>query len=666
MIHKQGSLWVTACAAVLLAVLAAAPVTAQELSDDAYWVEMSNRYIQIQLGVRGSVKPDQSTQWDIPGRWMVGTAEGDPETTKDNRHALVYFPRYLPFTVPCHYFGYIKLKVADKVKMVGDSNSGYWSKTPYAYTTPPPGYGVGRAGGYIEGEWTVTDGGNAVAALRIKMSIVRDLCRFEFTVINRAAAAQSIGLQFTGDVFVDENDASGYSYIPGVGYQHSAAVSTKPYAQLLTGNNIPAYFDTYDSVENPIVVARNVLKLQDCTAPDYLILGEFSEMASATNWLPDDFNPDYLKPLDDLAWAATWVPKALSPGMSRKIITYYGVGAASSVWNYKAGTRMEQDHVCMAVQGPRSLKYDSTVAGTNDLDPAPFTISAYLYNMATDAGPYDLDDVTVTLYLPPGLELTKAPAQTAQQSIGRVPVNTEALPATWTVQATGEYCGELEYFVTARASSGWQQVVSRKIMVPATKRLVFRSGWQMMHVPFTFNNPSIEHAFGLPLGSFAAKYFDPTTGQYVPVTQLIPGRAFWMYVGNVQRGKTQSHKLVTDAAIIGEDFGKQAREQYVDLKPGWNLVGNPFVYPVYWGQVQVYNRVGNTTVNLDQAVKNGWLSKTVFSWIPESSVYESFKDNDRLLLPWRGYWVSARYPVTLVFRPAVPPASDVTTNPGGF
>jgi len=644
------------------------PAGAAEFSGDARWESLSNRYISIDLGVRGTVKLNQSApEWQIGGRWAVAAAEGDPETTADNNRPLVYFAD----VCPAHYFGCWKIKVGDTVYLVGDSNTGYWSKEPYAYTSPPPGYGVGRTGGFIDGEWTVTakdTSGNTAAAvsMRIKMSIVRDQCRFDLTLTNRSTVSQTIGLCMTGDVMVgDSNTGVGYAYIPGTGYVRTAAVSSRPYPQILTGSRIPASFEVYDSVENPVVVARNTLKLQDCVAPDYLAVGEYAELAGPTNWPPTDYKPDFLKEVDNLAWVVCWNPVSVAPSGFRKIVTYYGMGSASAVWNYRVGSRMEQDSVALAVQGPRSLKYNS-VTGTNDLDAQPFTISAYVYNLATDPGPYDLDDVTVTLYLPPGLELaaTTSP-QTAKQALGRVPVNTESLPATWQVQATGEYSGELEYFVTARAASGWQQVVSRKIMVPATKRNVFRSGYQMMHVPFTFNNPAVEHAFGLPRGSFGAKYYDPTSGQYLSVTQLRPGMAFWMYVGSVQRGRTLSFVLADDAAIVGQQLGKQLDEQDIELKPGWNLIGNPFVYPVYWGQVLVWNKLGNVTVSLDQAVTNGWISKTLFTWVPEIGAYASFRDNDYLLLPWRGYWVRARYPVTLVFRPQVPPGSDVTANPDG-
>lgn len=659
--HRNSYVTLLIAAILLLGPITVIPASAQiEFSDDAHWETLSNRYISISLGVRGTVKPDPNETYHIGGRWSVSTTEGDPETSKDNTRGLIWFAE----VCPAEYFAYWRVRIGDTVRVIGDFNSGHWSKLPLAYPVPPAGLGLGRAGGFIEGEWTVTEGDQALARVRIRMSIVRDQARFELNLVNAGSTTQNMGLLMLGDVLVDDTCSTAYAYLPGRGHIRSATAVAKPLGLILTGNDIPEYFDTYDNVENPVVVARNILKQQDCVAPDYLVLGEWGEMIGANTWVPEDYRPDEKKPVDDLAWSLCWSPRSLRPGASRKIVTYFGVGAASAQWNYRVGMRMEPDSAVLAVQGPRSLKYDSVNNTVNDLDPGPFTVKAYLYNLATDAGPYDLDDVTVSLYLPNGLELT--PGQTARQTIGRVPVNSESLPAAWQVQATGDYCGELEYFVTARAASGWQQVVSRKVMVPATKKSIFRSGYQLMHVPFVFNNPAADHAFRLSAGAFGARRYDPVSGQYLPVTQLKPGQAFWMYVVGVQRGRTLPFELAADAAIVGEEYGKQAREQYIDLLPGWNLVGNPFVYPVYWGQVQVYNKVTNTTLSLDRAVTSGWLSNTVFSWVPESGTYEHFKENDRLLLPWRGYWVRAKSPCTLVFRPAVAPGSDVTANPGGY
>ena len=63
------------------------------------------------------------------------------------------------------------------------------------------------------------------------------------------------------------------------------------------------------------------------------------------------------------------------------------------VWNHRVGSQMQPDSVALAVQGPPALKYNA-VSGTNYLDGQPFDIKAYVYNLATDPGPYDLDGVT--------------------------------------------------------------------------------------------------------------------------------------------------------------------------------------------------------------------------------------------------------------------------------
>ena len=83
--------------------------------------------------------------------------------------------------------------------------------------------------------------------------------------------------------------------------------------------------------------------------------------------------------------------------------------------------------------------------------------------------------------LPTGLTTTDS----AAQQLGTVPVNSESEAATWQVVPDGNYCGELSYTVVATADNGWQQTVTRTVMVPATTNGYFTSGWQLMAVPFT-------------------------------------------------------------------------------------------------------------------------------------------------------------------------------------
>lgn len=93
------------------------------------------------------------------------------------------------------------------------------------------------------------------------------------------------------------------------------------------------------------------------------------------------------------------------------------------------------------------------------------------------------------------------------------------------------------------------------------------------------------------------------------------------------------------------------------------MIGNPFVYPVHWGQVLVHRL--NETVTLDAASTKNWMDKTLFSWNTAKWDYDITSDKGTLLNPWTGYWVYAKQPVTLVFRPPVLPGGDVTANPGG-
>ena len=86
---------------------------------------------------------------------------------------------------------------------------------------------------------------------------------------------------------------------------------------------------------------------------------------------------------------------------------------------------------------------------------------------------------------------------------------------------------------------------------------------------------------------------------------------------------------------------KQVSPVFVEIKPGWNLVGNPYVYPVYWGQVQVYNKTLNQAVTLEKAIANGWISGTIFNWNTEKNAYDNLTGLDTPVEPWKGYWIRA-------------------------
>ncbi|NLN74777.1 MAG: hypothetical protein GX139_00490 [Armatimonadetes bacterium] len=671
-------------------------------------ITLENEYIAAKIGVSGKVvsrarsddddvgarddkviTSETDHDWGIAGRWGVVSKKGDPENPADDNMPLTFMG-----FMPCHYFGYWKLRIGDEMRMIGDGSTGGWYSTGDGQPGKIPTLiDSGKWGPYIEGTWRVA---GSDVLVKIRIELVRDLVRFEYEITNTGIVTQNIGFQQYGDVetgapivgsaaetigygyYINQN----YAFIPGIG---ATQPITKQKAMIFGGRDpednklnpaVPDWFEVYDDISNPGNVTRNVLGLEDATRPNMVAIGEHVDLYHKNLWLPTDYRPEKPHTIFDMAWLLCWEQKLLAPGATRKIVTYYGLGSSTSRWTHQVGSKTERDTALLSVQAPKSLKYDSMNAmiNTPELYPSMFNVKAYVYNLTTELGPYELREATATISLPQGLELVSGlPGNTASQRIEEVVErNMECTPVEWTVRATGEYAGELPIYVSVADNDPtgkyWQQSVKRTICIPATKGSYFDYGWQLMHVPFAFNNPyflSDGNPLGLTPGLFGAQYYDTLTNRYYNISKLTPGQGFWIYVGGLSWNERQSFRVNTDAAIVGEGFGsgKQTVEQYISLKRGWNIIGNPFVYPVYWGQVKVH--YGNDTWSLADAVSKGWMDGYLFSWNTTKWAYDISNDKSTLMNPWSGYWVRAKQPVTLVFRPPVFPGGDVTANPGG-
>lgn len=677
------------------------------------YVTLENEYIACRFGIQGNVlakavcndadsggnkwfrgdkvpSPDDHN-WGVAGRFGVVAKKGDPESPVDDDMPL----NFMGF-MPCHYFGYLKLRIGDDMRMIGDGASGSWLVRGGGQPVMTPTlYPSGEFGPYIEGTWRTTGGNGSTVHVKMRVDLVRDMVRFEYQITNMGPSTENIGFEKYGDVemgapiyrgsdvggYYGPYENQGFAFIPGIGATQPVA---KQKAMVFGGRDsetnalnpaVPNWVEFYDQVYSPGVSARNVLGLEDATKPDMVAIGEHNDLYHKDLWLPLDYRPDKAHQILDMAWLLCWDQKMLAPSATRTIVTYYGIGAATSKWTYQLGKNARRDDAMLSVQAPRSLKYDSVnpLPYTPEYSPSTFAVKAYVYNLSNRPGPYELLDVTASISLPDGLELVSTPGNEATQRLeGIVERNTEAEPIQWTVRATGDYVGELPIYVTVvdndPASRYWQQTVVRPIYIPAAKRGHFDYGWQLMHVPFLFNNPyfmATGNPLGLIPGTFGAQYFD--AGRYKPLDQLKPGRAFWIFVSGLNWNETQLFSLSSDAAIVGESLGmgKQTVEQSVPLKVGWNLIGNPYVYPIYWGQTLVH-RGTEDPVTLEQAVAKGWIEKALHSWNPAKQGYDIIRDTGSLLNPWLGYWLNAKKTqLTLTFRPPVLPGGDVTANPGG-
>jgi len=587
---------------------------------------MSNPYLIVLMGKTDSAKLGGD---DVPrsGRWGIWTLAGDPETTADDNEPIIY---------PCDdggpgdSLGYTTIRIDGRSVIFGDSTSGSWLLSPVKSDSSSGNY-IGKNGFYVLGQYLVTEG---KIWCQFKLSIVRDQARLEVTLRNDDAQAHSVGLRHLGDLTVTGwTDSNAYPYIPGRGIVKSET--------LMSGNDIPAYFEVFDDPQNPGVGVRNTILLEDATPPDRVGIGSWVNMAADLwDWTPVPFGA-----VSDYAWALWWDPVTLSPHQTRKIITYYGMAAASSSWT----TGGKEDPWCVAVQGPRALaiNYDPSVSPDLMLSPNPFKIKAYVYNLDHDI---PLSNVSVSLSLPPGLELVSGDAA---QVVGLVGRETESAPVEWTVRATGQVSGELTYYVDFAGSPSLSKTVARKIIIPATNTTSFTAGWQMVTIPFNFADPRIESVLGFAPDTYYSYAWNPQTQTYDTLTTVAPGKGFWFY--------STINRTAASIASSGRPFTGSA-SQMIRLYKGWNQIGNPFLYDIPWGRVKVYVDPWTDTMTIDEAYSKGYIRRTLYWFNTTTNEYEYSSDKQTPITPWKGYWVKALKDCYLV----MPSIEQIGASVGGY
>ena len=82
----------------------------------------------------------------------------------------------------------------------------------------------------------------------------------------------------------------------------------------------------------------------------------------------------------------------------------------------------------------------------------------------------------------------------------------------------------------------------------------------------------------------------------------------------------------------------------VPLKPGWNLIGNPFEIPIPWDNGTVF-RCGEKQYTLSEAVEDSITDGVLFEYT-NSGYIES-----TALEPWKGYFVKAAAECEIIISP---------------
>lgn len=118
--------------------------------------------------------------------------------------------------------------------------------------------------------------------------------------------------------------------------------------------------------------------------------------------------------------------------------------------------------------------------------------------------------------------------------------------------------------------------------------------------------------------------YDPSDSGYVEVPQqdraeaIKQGHAYWLATRDrvqLNTGRTPGVSTPTDSAFV------------LTLAPGWNMISNPFNFPIAWDSVRVDHVLIGEQMNV----------RRPYWWDPDSSLY---RDDRETLLPFEGYWVN--------------------------
>lgn len=397
-----------------------APIMAEETK-----VQIDNEYIRIV--VNNSVTNT--------GRFSVGTTGGDPDRVTDRNQHLIYGGDD-PWT------SYTTVRVGNQNYIYGNPTdkragfSGLYGEIVQEPTIVDDSIQSSWMLGPIQ-VWQV------LSLTRSSTTGLLDTARIEYHVENTDDVSHMVGLRLMLDTMLGANDGAPFRV-----EDRGLTSDTVYYAQ-----DMPTFWQAFDSLANPRVMSQGTLTGQDVTTPDRVYFTNWGSLAD--NVWNFDFTPgrDFTRIGEfelDSAIALFWDSLPLAPGESRSYVSYYGLG----------GVTIAPGDLAVGVTSPAEIT--STEDGFQT-----FSVVAYVQN----TGEGDARDVVAEIKLPKGLELVGSPAQVKLSDLA---VN-DTKQAGWQVRAENNADGSLTYEVEVTAINSKPNRVQRavRILSPANLRVLF-------------------------------------------------------------------------------------------------------------------------------------------------------------------------------------------------
>lgn len=346
------------------------------------------------------------------GRFTIGTTGGNPDNPNDDYKKMLYGHPSSRTS-----FSTIKVDGSDYVFSAQSVNTDASNLSTTATQ--------------------IINGVNVVQELKIVTNSntgKADTVQIKYTATNQSSIAHSVGTRIMMDTMLGNNDAAPFR-IPRYG-----AVTTE---LELTGNDIPDYWQAFDSLNNPSVIAQGTLLRTD-NKPDKVQFSNWGRV-SGTLW---DFNINPGASNGDSAITIYWNPTTLQPGESKTYVTYYGLSDFMQDLSGDIGLTLN--------------RIPSIEATTSGYYPNPIAVTGYIINN----GNTTLNNIKAKITLPFGMRVYDDQTEITIGSIA--PGGTRDF--AWDV-VLPEFQTEtnLNYTVEVSAGGVEPKSLSYNFTVPATK-----------------------------------------------------------------------------------------------------------------------------------------------------------------------------------------------------
>ncbi len=141
------------------------------------------------------------------------------------------------------------------------------------------------------------------------------------------------------------------------------------------------------------------------------------------------------------------------------------------------------------------------------------------------------------------------------------------------------------------------------------------------------------------------------------------------YASTAQRGAGYWMKLQRSTPVTFDVPAVEFQPYAITLRPGWNMIGNPYTEPVLWDVNAVRVRKDNVELPLAQAETQGWVESYAWRW--DGSAYRlvysagvPLPNVDEALPAWSGAWVFAYQPCELILPVPQGVAAEITRKRG--